>query len=150
MPDPEAEVLNITQAAEFLLCSRPWLQRAAKAGKVPHGRIGSNLRFSRSQLLAWLQAGGTYNGPAGPKAGRDNLPEDDAAQGDTPPPRSQGVRLTRRERDKARADFLRYLAQQMTCTAAREAIGVSSATMHNWRKKDPNFDLAVRQARGLV
>lgn len=53
---PDDEILTISEAADFLKCSVSFLQKAARAGKVPATRLGTDYRFRRSHLLAWLDS----------------------------------------------------------------------------------------------
>jgi excisionase family DNA binding protein len=49
------EVLNYAEAAELLKVSERTLIRLVVAGKVPHSRVGVQVRFLRSELLDWLR-----------------------------------------------------------------------------------------------
>ena len=53
------DVLTAQQAAEFLQTSRDTLIRKARAGLVPAAKFGREWRFRRSELDAWLAAGGS-------------------------------------------------------------------------------------------
>lgn len=44
-------LLDIHQAAEFLSCSVPTVERAVKRGEVPSIKVGRLRRFRRSDLL---------------------------------------------------------------------------------------------------
>lgn len=52
------EVLTAEQAAEFLQTSRDTLVRKARAGLIPAAKLGRQWRFRKSDLDAWLAAGG--------------------------------------------------------------------------------------------
>jgi excisionase family DNA binding protein len=52
------EVLTARQAAEFLQTSRDTLIRKARAGQIPAAKLGREWRFRKSDLDAWLAAGG--------------------------------------------------------------------------------------------
>lgn len=42
--------LSIKQAAAHLACSREFLYRATREGRIKHGRVGSSLRFRVEDL----------------------------------------------------------------------------------------------------
>ncbi|MEQ1904759.1 MAG: helix-turn-helix domain-containing protein [Pirellulaceae bacterium] len=50
------EVLTLHAAAKFLQVSEKTLGQEAKAGNVPHFKIGKQYRFVRAELLAWARA----------------------------------------------------------------------------------------------
>jgi excisionase family DNA binding protein len=47
-------LLTIGQVANRLQVSPSWLYRKAKAGLIPHIRIGSVLRFEEEKIAAWV------------------------------------------------------------------------------------------------
>ncbi|MEN6305131.1 MAG: helix-turn-helix domain-containing protein [Armatimonadia bacterium] len=51
-------MLTADQAADFLQTSRDTLLRRARAGKIPAAKLGREWRFRKSELDAWLAAGG--------------------------------------------------------------------------------------------
>jgi excisionase family DNA binding protein len=51
-------ILTTAQAAEFLQLSIQSVKARARAGTLPAARIGREWRFSRQQLLDWIEAGG--------------------------------------------------------------------------------------------
>lgn len=53
------EVMTLVEAARFLRVSERTLGQLAKDQRAPHTRVGNQFRFSRAQLLAWLENGGT-------------------------------------------------------------------------------------------
>jgi excisionase family DNA binding protein len=53
--DPENDVLNVIEAAAILRVHPVTLRKKAVVWGVPHRRLGSEWRFSRKKLLAWLQ-----------------------------------------------------------------------------------------------
>ena len=56
---PEKDVvMNTTEAAKFLKCSRMTLHRRMNEGAVPHRRMGRRIMFSKLELLSWLRNGG--------------------------------------------------------------------------------------------
>lgn len=50
------EVLTYAEAAELLKVSERTLIRLVVSGKVPHNRVGVQVRFLRSELLEWLRS----------------------------------------------------------------------------------------------
>lgn len=58
MGDVQAkDVLNAKEAAEFLGVNPYTIREKARSGEIPGRKIGSNWRFSRRQLLKWLEEG---------------------------------------------------------------------------------------------
>lgn len=53
--DALPEVLTAAEAAELLRVSLRTVYRMCRTGEIPHRRIGESLRFSRRQLLEWLE-----------------------------------------------------------------------------------------------
>jgi predicted DNA-binding transcriptional regulator AlpA len=47
------ELWDIRRACAFLGMSKYWMYRAVAAGKVPHRKIGSAIRFIPAELRAW-------------------------------------------------------------------------------------------------
>lgn len=52
------DVMTVEQAAEFLQTSRDTILRKARAGTLPAAKLGREWRFRRTDLDAWLAAGG--------------------------------------------------------------------------------------------
>ncbi|MCA9253957.1 MAG: helix-turn-helix domain-containing protein [Phycisphaerales bacterium] len=53
-----AELLDVKQTADLLNCGTRTVHRLADAGKMPRPvRLGSLVRWSRSELVAWIDAG---------------------------------------------------------------------------------------------
>jgi excisionase family DNA binding protein len=50
------DVLTLFEAAKLLQVSEKTLANQAKAGQVPHCRIGKQFRFVRGELLAWARS----------------------------------------------------------------------------------------------
>lgn len=50
------DVLTLYQASKLLQVSEKTLAAQAKAGNVPHCRIGKQFRFVRGELLAWARS----------------------------------------------------------------------------------------------
>ena len=57
------DVLNVSEAAALLRCHPKTLKIKAAQWGVPHRRQGSQLRFSKQQLLEWIQGRETYSSP---------------------------------------------------------------------------------------
>ena len=51
------EVLNAEEAAEFLGFNPYTIREKARLGEIPGRKIGREWRFSRRQLLEWLEEG---------------------------------------------------------------------------------------------
>jgi excisionase family DNA binding protein len=51
------DVLNAKEAAEFLGVNPYTIREKARSGEIPGRKIGSKWRFSRRQLLKWLEEG---------------------------------------------------------------------------------------------
>jgi len=54
IPIPTGDVLTVAEAAEFLRCGKSFVHKATRAGKLPHRRLGNELRFLKGELLHWL------------------------------------------------------------------------------------------------
>lgn len=52
------EVLTAGEAAELLNVGVQTILRKARASQIPAAKIGRQWRFSRSELLKWIEAGG--------------------------------------------------------------------------------------------
>ena len=50
-----SEVLTLHDASLYLKVSERTIWQLAKDGKVPHGKVGNQYRFTRAQLTAWLE-----------------------------------------------------------------------------------------------
>jgi excisionase family DNA binding protein len=57
LTEPSLEVMTLPEAAAFLRVDEEELTAIAERGEVPGRRIGSEWRFSRDALLAWLGQG---------------------------------------------------------------------------------------------
>lgn len=53
------EVLTVEQAAEFLGFSPYTVREKARLGEIPGRKVGREWRFSREQLLEWIEEGET-------------------------------------------------------------------------------------------
>jgi len=54
-PSEPNDVLTITEAAAILRVHPVTLRKRATAWGVPHRRLGSEWRFSRKVLVAWIE-----------------------------------------------------------------------------------------------
>jgi excisionase family DNA binding protein len=61
MPQPEREVFSIEQAAQFLGVQPKTLRSAARSLKIPSYRIGQDLRFLRTELIAFLRSARAFD-----------------------------------------------------------------------------------------
>jgi excisionase family DNA binding protein len=61
-----APLLDASQAAALFNVPASWLLAQARAGRVPHVRVGRYVRFQRDELLAWADSRQT-----GPRGRRD-------------------------------------------------------------------------------
>jgi PTS system nitrogen regulatory IIA component len=51
----EKDVLNVEETAEFLGFAPYTIREKAKDGEIPGRKIGGEWRFSRRQLLEWIE-----------------------------------------------------------------------------------------------
>lgn len=49
------KIYTVPQVAEYLQISRSKMYDWVKKGKIPHLRIGRNIRIRESELLEWLE-----------------------------------------------------------------------------------------------
>jgi len=61
---PNPDVMTTREAADYLGISTAMVAKLLHARLLPSGRIGARRYFLRSQLDAWLDAGGTDAEPA--------------------------------------------------------------------------------------
>lgn len=54
----EREILSTREAALFLGLHEKTILEKAKEGKLPAARVGRRWRFSRRQLVQWIESGG--------------------------------------------------------------------------------------------
>jgi excisionase family DNA binding protein len=63
--EPLPDILTVEQAAHYLQISRSALYKLIEAGRIPHRRIGGeqkgSIRFSKRQLLDWVEGKGQEN-----------------------------------------------------------------------------------------
>ncbi len=50
-----ADVMTVSEVAEYLRVNPQTVYRKAKAGELPAVRIGRAIRFRRTELEAWLK-----------------------------------------------------------------------------------------------
>ena len=53
-PERVAHLLDAQQAGELLNVPASWVLSEARAGRIPHTRLGRYVRFSASELAAWI------------------------------------------------------------------------------------------------
>ena len=51
----DMKILNADEVAEILCCSKETVYRMARAGTIPHFRIGTIIRFSMEQIENWIK-----------------------------------------------------------------------------------------------
>jgi excisionase family DNA binding protein len=56
----EKDVLNVEATAEFLGFAPYTIREKARDGEIPGRKIGGEWRFSRRQLLEWLEEGSRH------------------------------------------------------------------------------------------
>jgi excisionase family DNA binding protein len=54
--DPARQLLDSAGAAELLNVPKSWVLAEARAGRIPHIRLGRYVRFEIAELEAWYQA----------------------------------------------------------------------------------------------
>ncbi len=59
-------LVDANGAAQMLTVPASWLLAQARAGQIPHHRLGHYVRFDLDELNAWLQ---TSQSPAAPRVG---------------------------------------------------------------------------------
>ena len=59
------KIYTVPQVAEYLQISRSKIYDWVKKGKIPHVRIGRNVRIRESDLQAWIDSQLTYASPDG-------------------------------------------------------------------------------------
>lgn len=55
VPEPKDEILTSYEAAEFLKISRWKIYDLIRKGQIPYKAIGTQKRFTKAQLIEWLQ-----------------------------------------------------------------------------------------------
>jgi excisionase family DNA binding protein len=60
----EKDVLNVEETAEFLGFAPYTIREKARDGEIPGRKIGGEWRFSRRQLLEWVEEGDREHVPA--------------------------------------------------------------------------------------
>lgn len=54
-PTPIEELLTVADVMRLLKVKRTWVYEHAKAGDLPHVRLGTTLRFEPEQLREWVK-----------------------------------------------------------------------------------------------
>jgi excisionase family DNA binding protein len=52
--DNEKEIMSLREVAEFLRCNRSTIYRLLKRREIPGFKVGGDWRFSRSEIVAWI------------------------------------------------------------------------------------------------
>lgn len=60
------DVLDVPQACALLKVGKTALYGLAAAGKIPHRRVGRQIRFSRAALMRWLDSCSDHDAQGGP------------------------------------------------------------------------------------
>ena len=58
---PAEDLLTIDEVARMLKVKTAWLYAAAQRGDVPRVKVGKFVRFSESEINAWIARGGTMS-----------------------------------------------------------------------------------------
>jgi len=68
------EIMTVSGLAEFLHCHQSTVYRLLKSGQIPAFKLGSDWRFRRSDIEAWIagQHGAAHPATKGRRAGRDS------------------------------------------------------------------------------
>jgi excisionase family DNA binding protein len=66
---PTPPLLDAGGAAELLNVPASWISAQARAGRIPHCKLGHYVRFDRDSLLAWIDARAV--GPRNANNGKD-------------------------------------------------------------------------------
>lgn len=53
-----SDVMTLEQTAEYLHLHAATLRSKARKGEIPAAKVGREWRFSRAQVLAWVERGG--------------------------------------------------------------------------------------------
>ena len=48
-------ILTVTEAAEYMKLSKSKVYQLIQMGKMPHLRIGRNVRIKQSEMVKWLE-----------------------------------------------------------------------------------------------
>jgi excisionase family DNA binding protein len=55
--EPQKEILNVSEAAEFLGLAKPTIYSLTSKGVIPHFKRGKKLYFKHSVLMDWIDKG---------------------------------------------------------------------------------------------
>ena len=55
------EIMTVHRLSAFLHCHSSTIYRLVKEGRIPHFRLGSDLRFRKDSIRAWIIRG-SYSG----------------------------------------------------------------------------------------
>jgi excisionase family DNA binding protein len=56
MKPPQSPVMTLLELSDYLRIHQSTVYRMIKRGELPHFRIGSDFRFNREQIDAWMAA----------------------------------------------------------------------------------------------
>lgn len=65
MSEIDDEVLDVKKAAELLDLGTATIYAAVAANRIPHRKIGRQIRFTRRALVRWLEAWSTQGAQEG-------------------------------------------------------------------------------------
>jgi len=175
----ETPVLTVPEAAALLKCSRAYIYKAASAGSLPSCRLGTDLRFVRDDLLAWLRSQTSPPRPVPlpstprrrreppPRGTREAVQTVQEASGpagepgapfyaqelvqDSPLPKvGKGPRLSVQERRERQVWVVTAVRRGATLAAAATVAGLSRRCLSLWQSQYPEFDRAVTEAARAV
>lgn len=49
------DVYTVREAAEYLKIGRITLYKLVREGRIPHRKVGGQIRFSKNQLQQWIE-----------------------------------------------------------------------------------------------
>jgi excisionase family DNA binding protein len=56
--DSNNEILTTRMVADYLHCHLSTVYRLVKQGKIPHFKLGGDLRFEKAAIDEWIEKGG--------------------------------------------------------------------------------------------
>jgi excisionase family DNA binding protein len=95
------DILTLAQAASYLQVSERTILRMLKAGEMPGRQVGSQWRFDREQLRAWIRGHDPL--PARPLTQRELIEQERARLGVDLPEMLIDLQQSARRREAARA-----------------------------------------------
>jgi len=67
MSESLSELLDAAAVGQLLSVPKTWVLAQARAGKMPHVKLGHYTRFRRESVLAWVEGLETSGGPTAPR-----------------------------------------------------------------------------------